>query len=422
MTQESSTTVDDIGVSRQSMLPEQFKAPYRWVILTLTMLVMTTSFTVRFAWSAAAVKVGDEMAFDATTLGSFVTAFFTGYVITNAVSGYFADRFGAKFMICAGLIPLAVFVSTFGLMGSAPLGLAIQVGMGLTAGINYSSCVKLIASWFGSRERGLALGVLISSSSVSVIISNALFPPFIELTSWRMLYYCLGAEVILVAALSFVGLRNGPGAASAVKPLQEPFFVTVKTFLSDRNYRLLAVVEFCGLWATWGVAFWTTALMVKGHGLSNVAAGQVTAIVGVGGLMAKPLYGWLSDILPVKRKHILAPSLVVLSIVLLIFGQMTAEAHFRYFAIILGIFVFGFTPLMSAILTEIVDPKKVGAAAGLMNSLVQFSAVLSPLTVGIIYDHTQSFMAAFGCLACGPLVAAATVLMIDEPEKGARHD
>lgn len=393
---------------------------YRWVILALIMLVMTTSFTIRFAWSAAAVKVGDEMNFDATTLGSFVTAFFVGYVITNAVSGYLSDRFGARIMICAGMVPLAVLVAAFGLMTSAPAGLLIQLGMGLTAGVNYSSCIKLTATWFDSRERGLALGILISSSSLAVVISNAAFPPFIELTSWRMVYYCLGLEVILVAALCLVGLRNGPAAIPAPAALQEPFFVTVKSFLADRNYRLLAIVEFSGLWATWGVAFWTTALMVKGHGLSNVAAGQVTALIGVGGLIAKPLYGWLSDVLPVRRKHMLAVALVGLSIILMIFGQMTDERHFRYFAVVVGVFVFGFTPLMSAILTEIVDPTKVGAGAGLMNSLVQFSAVLSPLAVGVIYDHTGSFMAAFACLACGPLVAATTALFIDEPEKRTR--
>lgn len=132
---------------------------YRWVILALIMLVMTTSFTIRFAWSAAAVKVGDEMNFDATTLGSFVTAFFVGYVITNAVSGYLSDRFGARIMICAGMVPLAMLVAAFGLMTSAPAGLLIQLGMGLTAGVNYSSCIKLTATWFDSRERGLALGI-----------------------------------------------------------------------------------------------------------------------------------------------------------------------------------------------------------------------------------------------------------------------
>lgn len=403
---------------------DEMKSPYRWVILALCTFVMTTSFIVRFAWSTAAAEVSNDMGFNATTLGSFVTAFFCGYVITNAVSGFLTDRFGPKFMILAGTIPLATLVATFGMMNNVPMGLAIQFGIGLTAGVNYSACMKLAASWFGSNERGLAFGVLSVASSVAVITSNSFFPHLIELTSWRVLYYCLGGEVLLMALISLIGLRNSPFAAeNRGSPEREPFFRTVREFVGNRNYRILAVVEFSGLWATWGVIFWANALMVKGYGLSNVAAGQVAATIGIGGFIAKPLYGWLSDVLPVKRKTMLVPALLGLSAALLIFGNLKSEGAFRIMAPLLGVFAFGFTPLMAAILSEIIPKERIGAGAGVMNSLVQFSAVLGPLAVGIIFDYTASFFAAFACLACGPLIAAGAALMIDEPKGEPReHD
>lgn len=394
---------------------------YRWVILALCTLVMTTSFAARLAWGNAAAEVSSEMGFNATTIGSFVTAFFTGYIVTNAFSGYLADRFGPRFMICAGLFPLAGLVAMFGLMRNAPIGLAIQVAMGLTAGVNYSACVKLCASWFGSKERGLALGILSAASSTALVLANTAFPPLMEWASWRVLYFCLGGEVLLTASLAFIALRDAPisGMPGATKT-QESFMRSTRALLTSRNFRYLAVVEFGGLWAVWGVAFWANALMVKGHNLSNVAAGHVTALIGVGGFIAKPLYGWLSDILPVRRKILLLPALIGLSICLLVFGFLDQESHFLIFAPVLGIFAFGFTPLMAAILTEITEPDKIGAAAGLMNAIVQFSALLSPLMVGVIYDHTGSFLGAFLCLAAGPPIAALAALMIDEPERKGR--
>lgn len=83
------------------------KSAYRWAIILLCFLIMVTSFTVRVAWASAATHVSGELSLNATMLGSFVTAFYVGYVFTNALSGFAADRMGAKNVMCLALTPLA---------------------------------------------------------------------------------------------------------------------------------------------------------------------------------------------------------------------------------------------------------------------------------------------------------------------------
>ena len=67
-------------------------------------------------------------------LGTFVTAFYIGYVISNALGGFGTDRFGPSRMLSLALIPLGLSTFAFSYATSALMGLAIQAVMGLAAG------------------------------------------------------------------------------------------------------------------------------------------------------------------------------------------------------------------------------------------------------------------------------------------------
>ena len=406
----------------EPVLSAPAKSPYRWVILTLCFIVMTTSFTVRIAWSNAATKVGSDLGLDPTMLGSFVTAFFVGYVITNAIGGFAADRFGAKRMVTWSLLPLAACVAGFGLMRDYPVGLLIQLAMGLSAGIDYAATTKLAAAWFPSEERGRCFGVLSAASSTALIFCNALFPRFIEATSWHTLYYCLGGGTLVIAVLCAVTLREAPvqAGATAVRT-SEPVMTTIRSLVRDRDYMFLAFAGFGALWATWGVTFWGNALMVKGHGLSNIAAGEITTLLGIGGLIAKPTYGFLSDLIAVRRKLMLMPCFLLFALMLLVFGSASTEAEFRLLAPFLGVFAFIYGPLTNALLTDIIGTRDVGAASGLMNAFGQAGTIIAPVAIGYVFQVTHSFLGAFATLALGPLLAAVCIMLINEAPRRARR-
>lgn len=394
---------------------------YRWMMLVLCFLVMTTSFVVRIAWSNVETKVGAEMSLNPTLLGSFVTAFFAGYVAANAIGGFLVDIVGARRVALISLLPLAILVAAFGIMRDVPVGLAIQFGMGLAAGMDFAATTKLAAAWFESDERGTAFGVLSAASSTALIFTNTIFPSFVELTSWHTLYFAMGAGVIGIAVLCFLMLREAPlRAAGYTTRAVPPLLGTLRTLVRNKNFIWLSFAVFGALWGTWGVTFWGNTLMVKGYGLSNTAAGQVTTLLGIGGLIAKPSYGWLSDRLPVRRKMMLWPCFVGFAAMLLLFGRASSEAEFRLLAPILGVFAFIYGPLTSAMLTEVVERHMIGAASGLFNSISQASTIIAPVAVGYVYQRTASFEGAFGTLAIGPIFAAFCVLMVNEKKRQRR--
>jgi sugar phosphate permease len=387
---------------------------YRWTILAVAFLVLLTSFSIRLALSNVTTILGQDLALTATAIGAFVTAFYVGYVAANAVGGVAADRIGARRAIWLAMASLSVFTFGFGWVTNAVTGLAVQAAMGLSAGVYFSATTKLVGAWFPARERGRAFGIISMPSSMAVIIANSVYPLIVAAYSWQTLYHVLGIYVAVVTLLCFFLLRDAPQVAeTASAPPAQPTGAAIREILGNRDFVLLAIGGFCGSWGTWGFAFWANALLVKGHGLSGIEAGQITAIFGIGALVAKPLYGWLSDLLPLPRKYMVVACYAAFAAMLMVFGLLDT-GWLRIAAPILGVTAFVYSPIMSALLTEMIGKRSVGTAAGLMNAFWQTGVVIVPLVVGGVFQATGSFIAAFVVLAAGPAIGSICMLLVRE--------
>ncbi len=386
----------------------------RWVILFLAWLAIALTFVDRLAWTSISVQAAPSFGLTTAALGVFVTAFYAGYVISNVVGGLSTDRFGPERIMLAALLPLGLCTFLFGLVSTPLLGIALQALMGLSAGANQSACTKLVVTWFGSKERGRAMGLLTSSNSAGVLIANALVPSLSLGFSWRGAYFILGVVTAVFATTAFLILRRYRAAnmtRTLSAPRLDPWVV-----LRDRNLRLLAVAGFCGMWGTWGTAVWASALMVKGYGMSAVQAGFLVATFGAAGMVTKPIVGVIADrVRPARRATLLAGIFAGFGVVLLVFGQLNDPQMFRIAMPVLGIFAFGYTPILLALVAEAAGLQRTGTAVGMTNAFWQLGSVIVPVTIGVIYAATGSLQLSFLALAAGPLLAGAITLAIRLP-------
>jgi sugar phosphate permease len=373
---------------------------YRWVILFLTWFALLISFVDRLAWGNVALEVGRSLNMPLTALGAYVTAFYIGYVISNALTGFLTDRFGARLAISLGLLVLGFCTFTFGLIQSFSAGLVIQVLMGVASGIDYSSGVKLNAVWFARLERGRAFGIYMTAISLAVVVANGLVPPLAAHLDWRGAYYVLGLVTIATGVLTFAAIRNGAKEApTAEKP---PF----RMLFTKRDLLMVNLAGFGAMWGTWGFAFWANTLMIRGHNLTPAEAAGIMVLVGIAAIVSKPLIGLISDWLGGLRKLPVIVVLVAFTLCLLGFGQTETVEHFRLVAPLLGFFAFVYSPLMGAMVAEIAGPSLAGSATGVTNAFWQTGSVIVPVVVGGVFQMTGSFSAAFATLAAGPAFGA----------------
>ncbi|MFM0007623.1 MFS transporter [Paraburkholderia dipogonis] len=395
------------------------KSSYRWVVLLVTWAAYLVSMICRLAWGSIAVSVGSSIGLSLASLGIFVTAFYTGYVLFSVVGGVLTDRFGPRLMLAVSLFGLAAATFAFSFTQSVIFGLCVQAVMGLTAGADYSAAIKLVATWFGTRERGMAIGMFMTATSLAVVIVNVTLPTLVTQFGWRDTYRSLAMVTLAIALVCAAAIKDGD-ATSAVRPdrASRSAVPGVWLILRDRNFFLLAVAGFGGLWGTVGFASWANALMVKGHHVSLVDAGFVSAIFGVGAIVCKPLIGLLSDWLGGARKPLAIGAFGLFVVMLLIFGQLETLTAFKIAAPILGIGAYIYSPLLIALIAEQGGINVAGSSAGLANAVWQFSGVVAPVCIGVIFQATQSFQVAFLALAAGPLLALGCMMFVREKRAG----
>jgi len=388
-------------------------SPYRWVILFSAWIAFLLTFIDRLAWANVAVSAGESLGLTVAALGVFVTAFYVGYVTSNAIGGFFVDRFGARSMLTLGLVFLGLFTYCFSYVRFVGTGLVLQALMGLAAGVDYAACMKLLMVWFGIRDRGCAVGLFLTATSLGVVTTNLIVPALLKGFGRGGVYQGLGTVTMACAVITFLVLRDAPSNASE-RNIEKPNFAML---FHNRDLLLLAAAGFGALWGTWGVAFWANALLVKGHGFAVEKAGLVVALFGIGAVVAKPLVGLVSDWLGGIRKVPILICLPGFVVMLLVFGALRTDTAFMLTAPLLGVFAFVPTTLMATLIAEVAGRGLTGSATGLTNALWQLGSAIVPLAVGAVYHASNSFYAAFIMLALGPLLGTIAMLPVREPRR-----
>ncbi len=190
--------------------------------------------------------------------------------------------------------------------------------------------------------------------------------------------------------------------------------LTLGQALADSRLLGLSSIYLTIVSATYGITFFLP-LIVKSHGLSDVATGFVTAAPYVIGAVGMMLWAYSSDRLNERRWHLILASLLAA------IGLIGAGASTTLFGAIaamslasIGVYAAKpcFWPLPSTFLSGT-------AAAGgiaLVNSIGNLGGFVGPYVVGWIKDRRQSYGAGLDFLAaCALLSAIITFVLVKAP-------
>ncbi|MEU6036827.1 MFS transporter [Actinomadura sp. NPDC047616] len=401
--------------------PVVVRHPYRWVVLALAWAAFTMTAVDRSTWGPASVSVGEHLGVSLAGLGVFATGYYVGYVISNAAGGVLTDWLGPRVVIGCSLFLAGGFMILFGETDSVAMGIAFQAGVGVFAGCDYSAGVKLISQWFPPKDRGFAMGVFMTATSLGTVIANAVVPSLIAASGWSASYHLFGAGSMVVAVLCLVLLRNSDADAGAARSAPAARRAPdLRPLARNRDLWLIGLAGFGGLWGTYGFITWSNALMIKGSGISATQAGTVVAIFGVAAIVAKPFMGVVSDLFGGRRR---LPTVIVLGafvVTLLAFGTRDSLAGFLWVAPFLGVAAYVYSPLMIALIPEIAGVGLAGSAAGATNAFWQLGSTIVPVVLGAVFQATGSFFWAFATLAVGPLLGMFLMLGVREGDAAVR--
>jgi MFS transporter, ACS family, hexuronate transporter len=164
----------------------------RWGIVSLLFFASVLNYVDRQTLSILAPTIQKELNMSDVAYANIANLFLVAYTISYVASGRVTDKFGTR-------VSMALFVGWWSLANMAT-GLARSVSslgfcrffLGLGEAGNYTVAPKVVADWFPSKERGLAIGIYTLGATVGATIAPIIVVALERFHSWQAAFIVTG--------------------------------------------------------------------------------------------------------------------------------------------------------------------------------------------------------------------------------------
>ena len=393
------------------------------LILVSVWLTFLISFVMRLSWASLMPIVNEALSFTPQMGTAYLSAFYMGYAIMVLPGGILADRIGYRYTILVSLLAMAVITALMSTIDNYTYGWVLRFLLGIVSGPVQASCLSAIGDYFGPNQRGAAVGIFMSCTSLGVATVN-LYAPYVATNyGWQNAFLLTAMLPVIIFILSYFTVRK-PSAEILAQREAEAHVEAVPVgekpsikenlvhVLKNRNIRCLAFAGFFATGATWSVAQVSNLYMIKQLGVNAIYAGHFMSAFGLAALIAKPTIGILSDILPIKKNHLTALVMFLFGPALILFASTTNPDMLFITGPILGIGAFMHSALTNALVVQSAEPHLRGTTAGFVNLFNQIGVMLAPMILGSMLTATGSYKSALMTLAIAPVIGAIALFFV----------
>jgi len=276
------------------------------------------AITNRTSLAAVGVDAADQFQADAATLSMFAVVQLAMYGGMQIPVGVLLDRFGARPIMVAGMLLMAIGQLTMALSPSVGVAILARVLLGAGDAAVFPGVLRLIALWFPAQRAPVMVqltGIVGQSGQLVALLPLA---AFLHATSWTIAFGSIAGLGILFAVLVALLIRNRPPELAAdVSVDTDTGAIRVVTSSIDTGVGIRAAWAHPGtrlaFWSHFttpfaGSAFillWGMPFLTAGEGLSTSAAASIISTYVVVGMVVGPVMGDLSRRIPHLRSRVL---------------------------------------------------------------------------------------------------------------------
>jgi len=334
--------------------------------------------------------------------GALVAAPSFGMVATLIAWGAFADRYGERLAIALGL-------GLTGVLGLASAGMSRVFGQAVLfalvgaagAAVN-SASGRLVMGWFGVGQRGLAMGIRQTGLPLGIALAGALLPPLAGRGGLR-LALAVPATMCLALTVAVVLLVRDPPEEPVAEHLEHlrsrsPYWRPILWRVHAAS-ALLVVPQFA-------TTAFSAEYLVSQRGWDPTTAGQVLAVVAIGGAAGRMTAGRWSDMAGSRLAPMRVIALMSCGSMLLVAVTASTGVSLVVLALAIASIVsvsdngLGFTAT-----AELAGRAWSGRALGVQNTMQNAAAFATAPLVGALAG-SFGFAWAFGVVAVFPVLGA----------------
>jgi sugar phosphate permease len=335
------------------------------------------------------------------------------------------ERFGLRRTVCTALLGLALGVALTTAMRE-PWQMMLLWGVVVGTGAGMLSMVlgaTVSGRWF-RRRRGLVLGVLTASNATGQMV----FLPFLARLAvglgWRSVSLTVSAAALVMAVLSFLFLRDRPAdmglppyGGTELEPApnkgQNPAvraLLVLRHGIASKEFWLLAGSFFiCGASANGLIGTHLIPACVD-HGIPEVRAAGLVAVMGIFDLAGTTFSGWLSDRFDNRKLLAWYYALRGISLFFLPYSFHHQVYGLSLFAVFYGLDWVATVPPTVKLAAEAFGEENAVVMFGWIFASHQIGAAFAAWAAGLVRTETGNYLGAF--LFAGSLCLLAVFLVL----------
>jgi sugar phosphate permease len=390
---------------------------YAWIIAAVTFLVLIVTSGVRATPGVLMVPFEQEFGWSRTAISAAIAINIALFGLIGPFAASVMDRWGLRRVVLAALALLSTSVAlTTQMQTQWQLTLLWGVLVGTGTGVTALVLAAVVASrWFDER-RGLVLGILSAANATGQLVFLPLLARLVERYGWRAAALAVAgaAAVVFVVVLAFmkdrpsdVGLEpygRQPGAPSALgRPLAP--VAALRLAAGKPAFWLLAGSFFvCGA-STNGLIGTHLISACHDHGISEVRAAGLLAMMGIFDIIGTTLSGVLTD--RFSSRHLLCAYYVLRGIALLFLpATLMSQDGLGLFAVFYGLDWVATVPPTVRLTSDAFGRENTGVVYGWIGASHQLGASMAALGAGTIRTlvgdyHLAFWIAGALCLVTG---------------------
>ncbi len=387
---------------------------YRWVVLLAFMAVNLTIQTLWISYAPVSSVARNYYGVSAAAIGVFAISFMVAYLPVTIPASYLIDRAGLRVAAGAGALLAGVSGLARGLVGPHyALALVATVGAAVAQPFLLNAWTTLSTHWFPRSQRATAVSLITLANLVGTGIGMGLTPQLVKSLSISQVQTVYGAAALVAGVVFVVLARDRPATPlEADAETHALMLVGVRHALAVRPFLIYLILVFVGMGVFNGLSTWVEEI-VRPRGFSSVDAGNVGALLLLGGTIGAVVLSALSDRSD-RRIPFLVVAVVVSAPALTGVALSTSLVGLYVAAFVLGFFLTSALPVGMQYAAEITVPTPPGTSNGLIQ-LVGQSSVVFVVLMEVVRSPSGSFTFSLVALAALLLLAGLVASRLPEP-------
>jgi sugar phosphate permease len=400
---------------------------YSWIIAATTFLTMLAAAGIRATPGVLIVPLEKNFGWSDATISLAIAINLVLFGLSGPFAAALMQRIGIKRVMVIALI-LASGAAALTIFMRAPWQLYLLWGVlvGLASGSLTGVLAAIITNRWFVKNRGLVLGLLTASNATGQLVFLPLLASLTVNPGWRAAVLVSAGAALFVAILVIIFMRERPQDIGLLpygaiidegkqESTENPILVAMRGLtrgVRSVDFWLLAGSFFiCG--ATTNGLIGTHLIPASmDHGISEVTAASLLALIGVFDLIGTTASGWLSDRFDNRWLLCAYYGFRGISLLFLPYALGSGYVSLGLFIIFYGLDWVATVPPTTRLTSDIFGRQQVGIIYGWIFAAHQLGAASAAFGAGVARTWLGNYQITFQAAGLLCILAAGMVIRI----------